>query len=197
MFQRFTLLTSGKSLSEIWRIGRLVLRARFRLRSCTYVGPYTRLLGRPYIRNGGTIVIGERVVIHSIIVPSELSAVDGGAIEIGDRTFLNYGLLITAHELVRIGRDCLIGHHVTLMDNNLHDLVDRRRAPPSQPVVLEDNVWLGDRVIVLPGVTIGHGSVIGAGSVVVKDVPAESVAVGNPARVVRSLAQPLSMGYEA
>jgi maltose O-acetyltransferase len=131
-------------------------------------------------------VIGERVRISSTTVPVELAAVDGGRIEIGDRTFLNYGVSISAHQLVRIGQRCLLGAYVMILDNNWHDIIDRTRTPPSQPVVLEDNVWLGNRVIVLPGVTIGHDAVVGAGAVVVKDIPPRSVAVGNPARVVKS-----------
>jgi len=110
----------------------------------------------------------------------------GGRIEIGDRTFLNYGVSISAFQSVRIGARCLLGTYVNIMDNNWHDVLDRSRVPPSRPVVLEDNVWLGNRVIVLPGVTVGHDSVVGAGAVVTRDVPPRSVAVGNPARVVRT-----------
>jgi acetyltransferase-like isoleucine patch superfamily enzyme len=168
------------------RLAGQVLRARFYLRRCTRVGGLTRLDGRPRILNGGTIVIGERVRIHSTTVPVELAAVNGGCIEIGDQSFLNYGVSISAFELVRIGRRCLLGTYVNILDNDWHDVVDRSRTPPSQPVILEDNVWLGNRVIVLPGVTIGHDAVVGAGSVVVKDVPPRSVAVGNPARVIRT-----------
>jgi maltose O-acetyltransferase len=75
------------------------------------------------------------------------------------------------------------------MDNDFHRLEPERRQekPPSSPIILEENVWLGARVIVLPGVTIGAGTVVGAGSVVTRSIPSRSVAVGVPARVVKSL----------
>jgi acetyltransferase-like isoleucine patch superfamily enzyme len=163
-----------------------VLAARLFLRRCTQVEHPTRLKGRPHIHNEGCIIIGKRVRIHSTVVPVELATVPGGTIEIGERSFLNYGVSISAHQLVRIGRRCLLGTYVNILDNDWHDIVDRDRTPLSRPVILEDNVWLGNHVIVLPGVTIGHDSVVGAGSVVTKDVPPRSVVVGNPARVVKT-----------
>jgi maltose O-acetyltransferase len=75
------------------------------------------------------------------------------------------------------------------MDNDFHRLEPERRneRPESKPIVLEDNVWLGGRVIVLAGVTIGEDSVIGAGSVVTSDIPPKVIAAGVPARVIRGL----------
>lgn len=163
-----------------------VIAAKVFLRRCSSVGPYVQLQGRPCIRNNGTIKIGGHARIHSTIVAVELASEHGGELEIGEHTFLNYGISISAHELVRIGNHCLLGTYVNIMDNNWHGIFDRRRAPPSKPVIVGDNVWLGNRVIVLPGVTIGQDSVVGAASVVVKDIPARCVAVGNPARVVRT-----------
>ena len=78
-----------------------------------------------------------------------------------------------------------MGTHVIITDNDQHDYVDWRRLPPSKPVTLEDEVWIGDRVIILKGATIGKKSVIGARSVVTRDIPPYSIAVGNPARVLR------------
>lgn len=175
--------------ARVWsavRLGRQVCAGHIYLRHCTRVGRLTRVSGHPRIFNHGSIIIGERVHIKATTVPVELAAINGGCIEIGDQTFLNYGVSISAHQLVRIGQRCLLGSYVNILDNNWHDIVDRSRTPPSKPVVLEDNVWLGNQVIVLPGVTIGHDAVVGAGAVVVRDVPPRSVAVGNPARVIRS-----------
>src|SRR6185437_9781424 len=168
------------------RRARNVVVARGRLRRCTSVGHYTQLQGRVRIFNRGSIIIGNHVRIHSTVVPVEFAAMPGAVLEIGDNTFVNYGVSISSHQLVRIGRDCLLGTYVNIMDNTWHDILDRERLPPSRPVVVEDNVWLGNRVIVLPGVTIGHGAVIGAGAVVAKDIPTRSVAVGVPARVIRT-----------
>ena len=164
-----------------------MVRAKVYLRHCTTVGARTRLMdGRPKIDNRGSIVLGRQVVIMSGVTPVELQALAGGKIEIGDRTFLNYGVSISAHQLVRLGCDCLLSNYVAILDNNWHEILDRRRLPASHPVILEDNVWLGHHVLVLPGVTIGHDTVVGAGAVVVKDIPPRSIAVGNPARVVKT-----------
>jgi carbonic anhydrase/acetyltransferase-like protein (isoleucine patch superfamily) len=163
-----------------------LLMARIRLRGCTSIGSGIMLVGRPRIINHGTIKLGARVLIHSTVVPVELAAVDGGAIEIGHHSYLNYGVSISSHQLVRIGTHCMFGTYVNILDNDWHTVEDHDKTPPSKPVIIADNVWLGHHVIVLPGVTIGEGAVVGAGSVVTKDIPARSVAVGNPARVVRT-----------
>ena len=91
--------------------------------------------------------------------------------------------------MISIGPRCAIGSHAIIIDNDFHTIDPERRydVPPSEPIILEENVWLGARVIVLRGVTIGAHSVIGAGSVVTRNVPPRSVAVGLPARVVKSI----------
>jgi len=165
---------------------RQVIAARFYLRHCSSVGTFTRLTGRPRISNRGTLIIGAYVRLYSTTVPIELATQPGGTLEIGDRCSLNYGDSISAHQSIRLGRLCRLGTYVNIMDNNWHDIHDRSKVPPSAPVTLEENVWLGNSVIVLPGVTIGRDAVVGAGSVVMTDIPPRSVAMGNPARVVRS-----------
>lgn len=131
--------------------------------------------------------LGERVIIQSTTVRSELVTYRGGQLEIGDRTWIGYGCSVSAHEHVRIGKNCHIGPYTNILDNNYHDVKDHNVMPPSRPVMIGDDVWIGTRVIILPGVTIGDGAVIGAGAVVTKSVPARSVAAGNPARVIRTL----------
>lgn len=163
-----------------------VLSARWQLRKCELHG-YPRVIGRIRVGNlGGTIRIGEKVLLDATLVPSEIAVGNGGLLEIGARTYINYGVSIAAKKLIRIGEDCLIGTFVNIMDDDFHGIEDRNQPPPSAPVILERNVWLGARVIVLKGVTIGHDSVIGAGSVVTKSIPPRSVAVGLPARVIKT-----------
>jgi maltose O-acetyltransferase len=130
------------------------------------------------------------VRFSSTVAKLELGIGPGGLLEIGDQVLINYGCSIGATELVRIGSRANIGTHVMLIDNAFHHLDPERRdeAPPSAPVILEENVWLAARVIVLPGVTVGENSVIGAGSVVTHDVPANVLAAGCPAKVIRSIA---------
>jgi acetyltransferase-like isoleucine patch superfamily enzyme len=73
------------------------------------------------------------------------------------------------------------------MDNDQHDIANHTEVPQSEPVIIEDRVWIGSKVVILPGVRIGSRAVIGAGSIVTKDVPPRCVAAGNPARVIRRL----------
>jgi len=138
--------------------------------------------------NWGQMIIGDKVRVISTIATTELVA-DGGVLEIGARSYINYGCSIGATQLVRIGPNCNIGTYTILIDNDFHRLEPERRLerPESAPIILEENVWLGARVIVLRGVTIGRDSVIGAGSVVTKDIPARSVAAGVPAKIVKQL----------
>jgi maltose O-acetyltransferase len=160
------------------------LSARRWLRTCDRVGAWTRVTGKVFVQNGGRIVLGERVQIQSHYAHTVLATFPGGVLEVGDRTFINYGVDIAATKLVHIGSDCLIGTHVIILDNDFHGITDRERVPEARPVIIANNVWIGNRATILPGVTIGEGSVVGAGSVVTGDIPARSVAVGNPARVI-------------
>lgn len=163
-----------------------VLLGRWRLRRCTRVGGLPRVYGRPRITNLGEILIGDRFLFFSTTVTSEMVAHPGGRLEIGNGVFLNYGASLSAHRLVQIGDGCQIGSYACLMDNDYHSVEDRNKPGESRPIVLGRNVWLGVRVIVLKGVTIGENAVIGAGSVVTKDIPADCVAAGVPARVIRT-----------
>jgi maltose O-acetyltransferase len=113
----------------------------------------------------------------------------GWQTHVGARTFANFGLTILDVATVTIGEDVQIGPHVQLLTAT-HPLdPEPRRAKweSAEPIVIEDNVWLGGGVIVCPGVTVGRNTVVGAGSVVTKDLSADALAVGSPARVVRSL----------
>jgi acetyltransferase-like isoleucine patch superfamily enzyme len=162
-----------------------VVNAQLRLGRRARVPRSVRLIGKAKADGRGSIVFGERVRLTGSPVASEFVAHQGGRIEIGEGTFINYGASLSAHQLVAIGRDCNIGQYVIINDNDYHDIEDKRRLPPSKPVVLEDGVWLGARVIVLKGVRIGHDAVVGAGSVVTQDIPPRSIAVGTPAKVVK------------
>ncbi|MFF3892822.1 sugar O-acetyltransferase [Streptomyces sp. NPDC001812] len=113
----------------------------------------------------------------------------GSNITIGARTFVNYNLTALDVAAIVIGEDCQIGPGVQLLTptHPLEPQPRRDKLEAAQPITIGDNVWIGGGAIVLPGVTIGDNSVIGAGSVVTKDVPPNVVAVGSPARPVRTL----------
>ena len=113
----------------------------------------------------------------------------GTNIRIGARCFANFGLVALDVAPITIGDDVQIGPNVQLLTPT-HPLdPEPRRAKweAAEPITIGDNVWLGGGAVVLPGVTIGANTVVGAGAVVTRDLPANVVAVGNPARVVRTL----------
>lgn len=177
------------NVRQIWDDGRAVLRGHWSFRSATKLGPKVRVWGYPSVYNGGTLIVHPRVRIFSTNAKTELVAQEGGTLEIGESTFINYGCSIAASELIRIGPKCNIGTHVIIMDNDFHRIEPERRneRPDSAPIIIEENVWLGARVTVLNGVTIGADSVVGAGSVVTRDIPPRTVAAGMPAKVLREI----------
>ncbi|MGH3370481.1 MAG: sugar O-acetyltransferase [Nocardioidaceae bacterium] len=107
----------------------------------------------------------------------------------GARSFANFGLVSLDVAAVTIGEDVQIGPQVQLLTatHPLEAGPRRDKWEAAEPIAIGDNVWLGGGVIVCPGVTIGENSIVGAGSVVVRDLPADVVAVGSPARVVREV----------
>ena len=113
----------------------------------------------------------------------------GHNISIGDGSWVNYGMTVLDVAPVAIGTDVLIGPNCSLYTAIHPTEPGPRRAKweSSAPITLEDNVWLGGSVVVCPGVTIGENSIIGAGAVVTRDIPANCIAAGNPARVIKDL----------
>ncbi|WP_129839571.1 sugar O-acetyltransferase [Streptomyces sp. RFCAC02] len=113
----------------------------------------------------------------------------GSNITIGARTFVNYNLTALDVARITVGEDCQIGPNVQLLTptHPVEPEPRRDRLEAALPITIGDNVWLGGGAIVCPGVTISDNSVIGAGAVVTRDVPANVVAVGNPARPIREI----------
>lgn len=128
-----------------------------------------------------------RPVDETVTLFPPLTSDFGKNLRLGKRVFINSGCRFQDQGGVMIGDDCLIGHNAVFATLN-HDLDPAHRTDMvPAPIRLGANVWLGANVTVLPGVSIGENSVVGAGSVVTKDVPANTVVVGSPARAVRSL----------
>ena len=113
----------------------------------------------------------------------------GRYLSVGARTFANFGLVALDCAPITIGDDVQIGPNVALLTPTHPIDPDLRRAgwEAAQPITIGDNVWLGGGAIVLPGVTIGSDTVVGAGAVVSRDLRPGVVAVGNPARVIRTV----------
>ncbi len=113
----------------------------------------------------------------------------GRHIRVGRRFFANFCLTVLDEAYVTIGDDCFIGPNVSIYTAcHSTDPVERNtRHEWAKPVTIGDNVWIGGSVTILPGVTIGDNCTIGAGSVVTHDIPPRSIAVGNPARVIKTI----------
>lgn len=101
--------------------------------------------------------------------------------------FINTKSQIECYNYIEIGAFTIISDNVRIQDSDIHHInsQDRMKKNNTAPIIIGDHVWIGLNVVILKGVTIGNGSVIGAGSVVTKNVPANSLAVGNPAVVVK------------
>jgi acetyltransferase-like isoleucine patch superfamily enzyme len=157
------------------------------LRGVTSVGKGVRALGRPRIENFGTMSLGDGTLVRSINVPVELCTAEGAELHIGAEVRLNYGTSIGATGSIKIGDRVRLGPYVMVVDNDFHDIYNRNIRPKPRPVVIEDDVWLGAKVSVLPGVTIGRGAIVGTGAVVNKDVPPFTIVAGVPAKIVKQL----------
>ena len=150
--------------------------------------PVTALYGERYIRLGSETIIGPHVTLSAGVSPDHVLDREV-VVSIGDRCLIGRGSGIVAHESVEIGDDVFTGHHVYVTDAN-HGYADvdlpigKQFAPP-RPVSIGAGSWLGHGTIVLPGSTIGRHVVVGAGAVVTGTLPDFTVAVGNPARVIR------------
>lgn len=117
----------------------------------------------------------------------ELVVWKGATLGIGEGIAISSGTLIKSTSTVKIGRTCLVGTYVNIIDCNFHNLRDHSWDMEAEPVVIEDDVWLGNRCMIAKGVTIGRGSVVAAYSLVTKNVPPNTLVVGVPARVVQHL----------
>ncbi|MCB1692501.1 MAG: acyltransferase [Pseudomonadales bacterium] len=140
--------------------------------------------------SGPHICVGDHV--HFMALPDKpirLAVFEGlGAIDIGDYCIVNPGVRITSASAVRLGHSCMLAMNCYLSDANWHDIHHRIFAPgDTAPIVLGDNVWIGDSALVTKGVTIGENSIVGAWSVVTHDVPPNAIVAGNPARIVKQI----------
>lgn len=162
-------------------LGGVWLRSRF-----THARMVWWMGGRPLptIANQGRL----ETDICALWAGVRIEVAKGARLVIGHGTYLNRNTVVVCHREIIIGRDCMISWDVGLLDSDEHERpgVDSAAAP----IHIGDRVWIGCRAIVLKGVTIGEGSVIGAGAIVTRDIPDYSLAVGQPARVVRQLPRP-------
>ncbi|MCI6467572.1 MAG: galactoside O-acetyltransferase [Faecalicatena sp.] len=119
----------------------------------------------------------------------------GTHITIGDGTYINMNCNFVDDGLIQIGEHVLFGPAVTIATVGHPVNPHMREYMYTDPVKIEDNCWIGANVTICPGVTIGKNSVIGAGSVVIHDIPENSVAAGNPCKVIRAIGEKDSVYY--
>jgi acetyltransferase-like isoleucine patch superfamily enzyme len=148
----------------------------------------------------GRIALGNNLYINSSMRFNPVGGVrsvlaifsENGSIKIGDNTGMS-NVVIGAFERIQIGANVSIGGGAKIFDSDFHSLSfsDRMQDPDTnfliEPVIINDGAWIGTDVLVLKGVTIGKEAVVGAGSVVIKDVPAREVWAGNPAHFIKNV----------
>lgn len=113
----------------------------------------------------------------------------GKHIRVGKRFFANFGLTVLDEAFVNIGDDCFIGPNVNIYTacHSTSPIERNTRQEWAEPVTIGNNVWIGGNVTILPGVTIGDNCTVGAGSVVTHDIPANTIAAGNPSKVIKTI----------
>jgi acetyltransferase-like isoleucine patch superfamily enzyme len=197
-------------LKKVWLSIQLFKVRAYTFYVCTMVGiKYDKtwqFLGRPVIKRPfflhkerkGSITIGKNLKLISSFAKNSVGVAQpvflnaGGRnskIIIGNNVGIS-GSTIAASKLIKIGDNVLIGSGCLIMDNDAHNVDPKLRHEKLledgfKPVIIENNVFIGARSIILKGVTIGEGSVIGSASVVVKDIPPYVIAAGNPAKVIK------------
>lgn len=150
------------------------------------IGPRVQVYGPIYVLGTGQVRLGQTGNLYDNVL---FETDEAGRIDVGDRFTINRGSTLCAHQRITIGDHALIGEYVSIRDTN-HDFADphrpiRDQGYTSQPVAIGNDVWIGRGVAVLMGVTIGDGAIIGANSVVTRDVPAGQIWAGVPARFIR------------
>lgn len=120
--------------------------------------------------------------VFSFFYGADIIIFEGARLILGDNSFINSNCKIRCHKKIKIGDNCAISHDFTVMDSNAHSLNGDRST---EPVIIGNHVWIGTRVTVLSGVTIGDDAVVAANSVVVSDVPAGTLVGGVPAKIIK------------
>ncbi len=155
-------------------------------RGFSFMRPWhVELFGAP-IRIGryATVIATPDKKIRLSVWPAEAGQ---GHITVGDYCLICPGVRISSAMGITVGDNCMIANGVYLTDSDWHGIYNRISFGQGEAIEIGNNVWIGDSAIVCKGVTVGENSIIGAGAIVVEPVPANCVAVGNPARVVKQL----------
>ena len=181
-----------KTVKSLGLLG--IIRLMFSTALSKLCFPSARIVRFPfYIRREGKLKIGNGFSANAGLV-LDVYGQDSQLI-IGDNVMANYRLHIGSAKYIKIGSNALFGSDCTVMDHSHGGYKGKFHSDPSiapvkrdlvsLPIVIGNNCWFGDRVFIMPGVTIGDGVVVGAGSIVTKDLPTNSLAVGAPAKIIK------------
>lgn len=179
--------TVGLYILFFLRLVRLAINlfvTKIYLINCDKVGKMVFTKGRPQIKNKGTLIIGNYNSFWSNISDTRLSAQPGGYLQIGDYNYIN-GAIISASSRVILGNNIKIGPQTMIMDSDFHDIYDHNKEGVSADIIIDNNVWIGAKCTILKGVHIGEGAVVGVGSIVTKDVPANAIIGCESAKLIR------------
>ena len=173
-----------------WILAVFIYEPLFRGR-CTQAGKRLRVTRMPFVVGPTSIFIGDDVNLFGKVDIGSGYVCENPRLVIGNRVEIGHNTVFVVNRLIEIGDDVNIAFGVRFMDSDAHprDFADRIAdlPPPAEevkPVRIGKGAWIGQEACILKGVTIGEGAIIGANSVVVTDIPAHTVAMGNPARVV-------------
>ncbi|MCW2621621.1 MAG: putative sugar acetyltransferase [Frankiales bacterium] len=164
---------------------RQTANGRWRLRKAVRLGKRPIVLGRPVI-DATDLVAGDDFKVWSGHRKTLISG--WGRLRFGDRVFVNNGTVIIAVEEIVVGDDVAFANEVMVVDSDSHGVEGQPHR--QAPVRIGNGCWIGNRAMILPGVTLGSRVLVAAGAVVTKDVPDDCLVAGNPARIVRTLKYP-------
>lgn len=180
-FQNLYLRIKGVALNGFVYTGGALYVSKYK-GSTIRIGKKCRFMSKSW---GNLIGLNHQCMISTGTKDAEL--------DIGSRCSFS-GVSIRCFKHIKLGENVRVGANVLIIDGDAHQ--DDPRSNESRPIFIDDNVWIGTTVIVLKGVTIGKNSVIGAGSIVTKDIPANVIAAGNPCKVLRQLDEKVINQFE-
>jgi Hexapeptide repeat of succinyl-transferase len=182
---------SGSLNRNVLRRGKAYLtgsaHARMALRSIGGRGQGVRVNGACLITNDGSMSVGAGSVLRGIPTAVELATGPRGNLEIGRDVLINSGASICAYGHLVIGDRVMISPYVFIADTSFHDLYERHVLPDPLPIVVEDDVWIGAKASIMPGVRIGRGAVISAHALVTRNVEPFTIVGGVPATELAKL----------
>lgn len=185
-----TIMTMFKTKSKIFIYRRMKTKiskeANLNIKSNLHIGDVAEncnySFGTFVLRDKSSFVVNGR---YSIGTGCQVTVEENAKLELGEG-YLNRDSKIYCFNNIKIGNKVIISENVLIRDSDTHSIIENEKIKEkTKPIIIEDNVWIGASAVILKGVHIASNSVVAAGAVVTKDVPANSIVAGNPARVIK------------